>query len=465
MKPLYLNDILAPIEGKLIQGSGNPLIKRVITASKRFKDNTMLLDLNKRDKIDREAYQKYKSLVIVTDRPEQAVRPGADVYVVKVENVFTAYSKFIRYYRGLFDIPVIGITGTAGKTTTKEMVKYILKKDRVVLSTYRSENSAALNLYYLLRMNDRTEAAVFEIAVIKPGDVRSSCLHFQPQIRVLLNIGIHHLKACQTPEIYQKTKEEILEGLDPVNGVLILNSDDRNIRKIDAGKLKGKIIYFGLGCQADFRAADVRYGRGGMEFTLHCRDGSFPVYVPGYGQHNVYNALAAIAAASEAGISIREACGRLESFEPVVEHLEFRTGVNGCTVIDDTWNSSPLSIAAALQVLRDVSRRRRKIAVLSYIPQLGEGKWADKEYAKMGQRVVESGVDLLIVAGNEAREIGRRALEMGMDKSKVFFCNTGTEVYDVLRPYLKARAVILLKVTHRVMVKPSFAELKKKIIF
>ena len=462
MKWLYLNDILTHIEGELIQGKGNPLIKRVTTRSKNLKNNTLLLYVNRTKKIN--LNEQYDSIVIVTDQPEQVINCGENICIVKVKNIFNAYGGFIRYYRSLFNIPVIGITGTAGKTTTKEMVKCILEKDHVVSSTWKSENHPALNLYYLLRLNERTEAAVFEMCVIHPGDLKSSCNHFQPQIRVLLNIGVHHLTGCKTPEIYRKAKEEIFEGLDPVNSVLILNSDDEYIKKIDASKLKGKIIYFGFSKQADFRAANVSYRQNGMMFTLYYQDKKFKVYVPGYGEHNVYNALAAIAAASEAGVPIQEACNRLASFSPVIEHMQFRTGVNGCTVIDDTWNSSPPSMTAALQVLKDVAKSKRKIAILGYMPPLGSGEWAKKEYAKMGEKAVKTGVYLLIVVGNEAGEIGRKALELGMDKSKVFFCNTGTDVFRVIAPLLDAKTIILLKVTHRVMVRPSFAQLKKKII-
>jgi UDP-N-acetylmuramyl pentapeptide synthase len=148
----------------------------------------------------------------------------------------------------------------------------------------------------------------------------------------------------------------------------------------------------------------------------------------------------------------------------VAEHLEFRSGIGGCTVIDDTWNVAPLSMAAALDVLRNVAASKTKIAVLGYMPQLGDGEDARREYAKIGEKAVEAGVDVLIVVGDEAKEIGRKALELGMDPNDVFFCRTGTEVYAILQTFANRDAVVLLKIPHRVMMEDSFREMKTNLI-
>lgn len=159
-----------------------------------------------------------------------------------------------------------------------------------------------------------------------------------------------------------------------------------------------------------------------------------------------------------------EAVEQLSTFRQVKEHLEYKNGFGGSTIIDDTWNVAPLSMASALKVMKEMAGTKRKIALLGYMPQLGDGFFAEQEYSKMGEKVVEAQVDILIVVGEEAQEVGRKALEMGMDQSKVFFSNNPIEIYQILQPYLNQDSIILLKIPHRVMVLDTFKELKEKII-
>lgn len=464
MKWLYLNQILGHFDGVLVQGKGNPLVKNVVTKRYKIGANTLLIDLYKKDKIDTNIFKKSQSVVVVTDKPKDFNHLGDDVIIVKVEDIDKAYWKFIEYYRSLFDIPIIGVTGTCGKTTTKEMIKHILEKRYKVQSTYKSFNGGHRNHRYLLRIDENTGAAVIEMGVDYPGDIIFYIKYFQPKIRVLLNIDVYHLIGCKTPERYLKAKAEILHQLDPVNGSLILNADDENIRKIDVSNFSNIILYFGFNEICHFKASNVTYGQGGMQFTLHHQNESYPVVVPGYGKHNVYNALAAIAATWSAGVDIKEACERLASFNPVTEHLEFRYGVNGCTVIDDTWNVTPLSMSVALEVLNEIAGSKAKVAILGYMPQLGEGGYAQREYAKIGEKVIETQIDLLFIVGEQAKGIGKKSLELGMDPGKVYFCNDGMEIYPILKPVLNGDSVVLLKIPHRVMVQDSFKELKVKII-
>ncbi len=464
MRSLYFNEILAHIGGQPVQGEGNVLIKNVVTKRSKISAHTMLFDLYKKAEVDSRLYQKAKSAAVVTNKPEDFRHLSDGVIVVKVKDADQAYWKFIDYYRSLFEIPIIGVTGTCGKTTTKEMIKHILEPRYNVHSTYKSFNGGHRNRRYLLGIDETTDAAVIEMGVDYPGDLLFYIRYFSPNIRILLNIGVYHLVGCKTPERYLQAKAEILHDLDPANGTLILNADDENIKKIDVSRFGGMILYFGFSDGCHFQADHVSYGPGGMQFTLRHQNQSYPLFVPGYGRHNVYNALAAIAAAWSAGADIHEACGRLASFNPIMEHLEFRSGVNGCTVIDDTWNTSPLSAASALQVLKEIGDSKTRIALLGYMPQLGDGDYARREYAKLGEKAVETGVDLLIVVGEEAREIGRKALELGMDPGKVYFCASGTEIYPILQPLLNDNAIVLMKIPHRVMVEDSFQNFKLKIV-
>jgi UDP-N-acetylmuramoyl-tripeptide--D-alanyl-D-alanine ligase len=464
MRDLALQEILTQIGGEVLHESGNPMIKHVMDYSaKDIDDHTLIFHMD-RERIRGKYWKENKSIVIVTDRPNLCTELGDQIILVKTDDLEAAYWTFIEYYRNLFDIPVIGVTGTCGKTTTKEIIRQILREDYKVKATWMSMNSMSVNLRYLTGIDDETEVAIFEMPVAYPGYLRVACRCFQPQIRVLLNIGIHHLADCETPEEYMKAKGEIVEGLDPINGTLILNADDENIKKVIDESQYQKIIYFGMSERSYFRAKNPRYTEGGMNFTLEYKGDSYEAFVPGYGKHNIYNALAAIAAVSLVGIDIPTSIKRLALFEQVEEHLEMKQGTNGCTVMNDSWNSSPLSMTAALQVLKELSNGKKSIALLGYMPQLGEGPYASQQYEEMGKKAVETGVDLLIVVGEEAEEIGKAALKLGMAPDQVHFCQTGDEVYKILHPCLNDKTIILLKITHRVMKKPTFQTLRKKII-
>jgi len=464
MISLYLKDIITHIDGKLLRGNSNTVIRGAVNSPRNLANNTIYFHRSRTRFANLYLFtaRKYINSVIITDDPGQFDKLDG-LGIVKVPNINVAYLKFMNYYRGLFNIPIIGITGTCGKTTTKDMLKHILSSMYKVQATVKSQNGLQRNLKYLVGIDDQTDAAVFEMGVSLPGDLRHSCQCFNPQIRILLNIGVHHLTGCKTPAAYLAAKAEILEGLDPINGILILNADDENIKKINVSRFQ-KIVYFGLSKKCDFQAKNIKYSGKGMTFTLKYQYREYEVYVPGLGKHNVYNALAAIAAATTLGMHIKKICERLLRFKPVEEHLEYHKGRGGCSVIDDTWNNSVLSMEAALKVLKDISNSRITIALLGYMPRLGLSDYAIEQYASIGRKVVETGVDLLIVIGDEAKEIGRTALKLGMKKSNIYFSNNGTDIYEIIHPYLNENSIVLLKITHRQMLEPSFLKLKNNLL-
>jgi UDP-N-acetylmuramyl pentapeptide synthase len=463
MKHIALHDILKQI-GVDAGDHPNPIIKHAVKYSKRdIEDHTLVFHMD-RDTIRGKFWRENRNIVILTDAPEMCSDLGENICLIETDHLEEAYWKFVSYYRSLFDIPVIGVTGTCGKTTCKEMMKQILIEDYKVKATWKSMNSKSVNLRYLTGIDEETEVAVFEMPVCYPGYLQTACTYFQPQIRILLNIGVHHLADCETPEEYMKAKTEIVHGLDPEKGILILNADDENIRKLLDVTPFQNVVYFGKSAHSHFRPVNIHYADGGMKFTLAYEGKTYDAFVPGYGEHNVYNALAAIAAVSYIGVDIETAIKRLASFEQVKEHLEVKQGEGGCMVMDDTWNSAPLSMASGLQVLKDLANDKTSIALLGYMPQLGEGRYAREQYEEMGKKAYEASPSLLVIVGEEAKPIGRKAIQLGMDPSNVHFCLTGDEVYEVLRPHLHEETVILLKITHRVMKKPSFKELRKKLL-
>lgn len=454
MKILNLYEILKSIKGTVVNGKKNKLINHVTTKPEEIQRNTLYFHFSNSN--DWRALPN--DVVVVTDKPSLMVRlTGRNTTIVKVRDVERAYWSFIYYYRNLFSIPVIGVTGTSGKTTTTEMIKHILSYQHKVQSTYDGKNNLNNNLYYLMGIDERTDAAVFELGVSHPGCIRHSCRYFRPNVGVLLNIGVYHLLGCKTFDNYLRAKAEILEGVTP-GGTLVINADDENIRKIDLRKFKGNIVFFSLRNAAHYRASDIEYIKGGMKYVLNHENVKYQFFIPGYGKQNVANALAAIAAAHAVGISIQDAGERLASFKPVRQHLDFRPGIKGATIIDDTWNNTPPSLEAALEVLYDTAKGKKKIAVIGYMPQLGKN--ALSEYDRIGTIAVKANLDQLILIG-EAKRIGIRAARLGMDRRRIHFCNTGKEVYYTLLPYLDANTMVLFKFPYKYRLHkyPSFQRL------
>jgi UDP-N-acetylmuramoyl-tripeptide--D-alanyl-D-alanine ligase len=468
MKSLILREIIQRIEGSLITGEKDKIISNAVAnvaiRPELLENNTLFFHLQMDKDVDLDLIRKYKYAAVVTGKPEAFSNLDLNTSIVQVENVKRAYWKFVEYYRSLFQIPVIGVTGTAGKTTTKEMITHILSKKFNVVSTHMSNNGVVRNLSYLLDIDDSTEIAVFEMGAAYPGDITYSCKYYNPLIRIILNIGVHHMAESKTPEQYIKAKAEMLIGLDNINGTLLLNYDDENIKRLDISKIN-RVVFFGMNEKAQYQGKNVIQKQRGISFTLHCHNEDYEVFVPGYGRHNAYNALAAIAAVSQVGIDIKEACEALATYKPLHNHLQVSYGVGGCIFIDDSWNTSSMAMEAALQLLKDISGKRKRIAILGDISNLGTGRYSIEQHEKIGERTVEAGVDYLIIIGRLAECIGRRAIEHGMNKNNVYISETGSEIMKVLEPYLNNNSIILFKIDYGDnYTKEVFNEIYKKLI-
>lgn len=440
MKPLSVKTLTEIVGGKLIQGSDEVLIQYGAYRLKQVKKPNTAFFINKRI-VNWSIFESQAPLILVTDWPYRKNEIPDQIVVINVENMEDAYWRFVDFYRGQFRIPIIAITGTTGKTTTKEMLKHILSVDKKVTATTLSSNSRTASLHYLLSIEEDTEAAVFETAVGAPGDVLTAGRYFKPTIGIITNIGAHHLNYCKTLEGYIQAKGEMLEIIDPA-GSLILNADDVNTKQIDLSKFKGKIVKIGKSATCDFRASHIRYGEKGMEFYLHHDMASYEVIVPGYGEHQVYNALAAIAAASEMGMAIHIAANRLQTYKQLNKQLQLFKGLNHSILIDDTWSITTTSLEAALQVLRSLSKGKKSVAIIGTITDLGS--WGYTIHEQAGELIHNIGVDVLITIGQHATIIADHALKLGF-KGQVYAFYSNVLVYQLLEKIVDENTVVLIK--------------------
>ncbi|QPQ36113.1 MULTISPECIES: Mur ligase family protein [unclassified Lysinibacillus] len=440
MKPLSVKNLTAIIAGKLLHGSDEVLIQYGAYRLKQVKKPYTALFTSKRI-INWKNLEPLSPLVLVTDRLYNQHEIPPYVIIIQVENAVEAYWKFVHYYRSQFDIPVIAITGTSGKTTTKEMIKHILSAEKEVAATTLSSNSRTASLQYLLSIDDETEVAVFETAVGSPGDVRTAGKYFKPTIGIITNIGAHHLNYCKTLEGYIQAKGEMAEIVDP-NGSLILNAEDANIKKIDLSKFKGDIIKIGQHPSCDFKASHIRYVENGMQFTMHYNMKKYEVFVPGFGEHQVYNALAAIAAINELNVPIPVAIKQLATFKKMKKQLQLFEGINKSLLIDDTWSLTTTSLEAALKVLNSIGEGMKKIAVIGTITDLGS--WGYIIHEQAGELINRIGVDVLITIGEHARIMADHAVKLGFNKPVYTFKNS-TLVYKLLHEIVDENTIVLIK--------------------
>ncbi|KAA0546563.1 UDP-N-acetylmuramoyl-tripeptide--D-alanyl-D-alanine ligase [Bacillus sp. BGMRC 2118] len=456
MKTLQLQEVVSKMGGMIISGPSNPSIKHVNRKHNSYYWRSHTMFFHVQENKDLYIQSGMKSIVVITRRPEKIRNAGSHVTIVKVRSVKRAYWRFISYYRSLFTIPFISVTGTCGKTTTKEMIGWILKVDHNVNKTNKSLNATAMNLQYLLNVDDHTDVTVIEAAVASVGHMNTSCRYFRPQIGVLTSIGVDHLNGFPSFEAYAREKAKIFLYVGN-RGKVVVNGDDENIRKLDLSWYKGKLIWYGKTRKAQFQIKKMKYGMNGMDFVLKHEGKEYQLFVPGYGEHNVYNAVAAIAVAYELGVSVQESGRRLQSFKHVERHSEVISGVNGSTIIDDTWSTNPTSIKSALEVLTNISKNKRKIAVI------GDIKWLAQQsrnvHLSVGEMVAKSGIHTLITIGKDAKLIGKRAIEVGFDRKQVYMFDSPEEAQHTLSKLIDSDTVVLVKTS----MKQSFGSFMEKL--
>lgn len=444
MKKLSLKTIAEITGGQILRGRDSLIIEKLLTNWAGIKPGSLLFDFGQNWNPGKPLLDVECEFAVLTDRPGRFAEIPKNAAVIHVKNTTAAFWSFIDYYRGLFEFPVIGVTGTCGKTTTKEMIRHILSKKLKVEATYKSYNAQFRHLGYLMNFDGDTQAAVIEMGVAAPGDLKVACRFFKPQVGVITNIGIDHLNAFGTLENYIRAKSEFMEGLG-YKGTLVINADDENINKIDFGNFKGKLLRFGLGDGADFKISDIKQLENGLEYTIGHQGTPYRFYLPGYGEFMVYNAAAAIAAAYAVGFRVSEAGEALKSFHNIERHFEIKKGINGSSVIDDTWSSNPTSAAESLKILKKIAGGRRTIAALGKMSLLGS-KSAYYHFAT-GEKVAETGIDDLVVIGEDAREIGKGALGKGMRPEQIHYCADSQQAYEVMRNLMDENTVVLLKTT------------------
>ena len=285
---------------------------------------------------------------------------------IRVEDTVKAMQQIGTAYRNRLNLPVVAVTGSVGKTTTREMIAWALSGEKKVFQTIGNQNSQIGVPLTLSRMTKEDEAAVLEIGMSERGQIETLTTMIRPNIAVVTVIGVSHIMQLKSQENICLEKMDIIKGL-PEDGKVFLNGDDPFLIPYE-GKLPFDTYFYGMGENCQYRAKEISQDEDGMHFVMEIQgEGSYPVHLSVLGDHNVKNALVALGVAHQMGLSVEKAAKALETFHGQRQKI---VKVNGYTLIEDAYNASPDSMKAALRVLSGM--KGRKIAVLADMLELGE---------------------------------------------------------------------------------------------
>ncbi|MHB8845660.1 MAG: UDP-N-acetylmuramoyl-tripeptide--D-alanyl-D-alanine ligase [Nitrospirota bacterium] len=360
--------------------------------------------------------------------------------VIPVENTLIALQEMSMMHRKKFPVLLIAVTGSNGKTTTKEMLASILQQAGPVLKTEGNLNNHIGVPLMLLRLEERHRFAVIEMGMSGLGEIEALTRLAQPSVGVITNIGPAHLQFLGDTGTVAQAKGELLQMMR-TDGTAVLNADDNYYSALKA-RYEGRVLSFGIEQNAEVQARDIRLERDHTDLTLCFDERSTAVRLRTVGRHNVQNALAAAAAALAAGIPLDVVKTGLEEFRPVAMRSELKD-MNGRTILSDYYNANPASVKAALDTLAQLAGGARAVAVLGDMLELGpEGAALHRE---IGATAARLGIDLLICVGPLSRHIAAGAVAAGMPRSRVFEAATTAQGAALLWEHSRQGDTVLVK--------------------
>lgn len=358
-----------------------------------------------------------------------------------VDNSIAALQQIARFWRRKLNLRVVGITGSVGKSTTKEMVAEVLgSKYHTLKSPGNLNNEIGLPLT-ILKLSSGYERAVLEMGFYVPGEIQFLCDIALPQIGVVTNIGTVHAERAGSQEAIARGKSELIQAL-PADGVAILNFDDPWVRKMEE-KAKARVFFYGLSSEADLWADQIEgLGLNGIRFRLHYNGETIHTRVPMIGRHSVHTALRA------AAVGLNDGLGWQEIFEGFAHgHSQLRLvavrSKTGALILDDTYNASPESMLAALNLLDEMDGR--KFAVLGDMLELGP--YERQGHEMVGMRTAQVAKTLLTL-GQRAHMIADAARRAGMKSANILEFEETESIVDWLNKHLTSNDAVLIKGSH-----------------
>ena len=369
------------------------------------------------------------------------------VTVVQVEDALKAIQDLAAYHRSRLSCEVVGITGSTGKTTTKDFVTAALSQTLRVVSTQGNSNNELGVPLTILRAEPDTDVLVVEMGMRGVGQIAELCAMARPTLGLVTNVGTSHIELLGTQDAVASAKGELIRAL-PADGCAFLNGDDAYSDVLAEWSI-APVVRWGLSAACDVSARDVEIdAEGRPSFDLMSPQGSARVCLPVPGRHNVYNALAAAALALHLGVTPLAVAQGLGSAPVSAMRMQVFTSASGVTVINDAYNANPVSMRAAIETLAEMHTEGRRIAVLGDMAELGS--LTEVAHFRIGEQLAALPIDVLIAVGSRAERIAQGARAAGMPQEAVTACPDALGAVELLDGILAPGDVVLVKAS-RVM--------------
>lgn len=447
---LTFKELLEAINGKVVVDSTKKEFNSICTDTRKIEKNNVFLALKGENfngnKYVKDAIEKGASVAIVDEVlfNEEEINGN----VIKVDNTYDALLKLAKYYREKLNVKVVGITGSTGKTSTKDLVASFLQGKYKVFKTKGNFNNHIGLPLMILSMDPEVEVAVLELGMSNLGEIHTLADCARPDVALITNIGLSHIENLKTQENILKAKMEITDFFGKDN-VLVVNAEDKFLKEIKENSFK--VIKTGYDDNNMIRAYDIVLKEDSTSFKVRENGKEYNFVLPMVGAHNVLNALLGIAGAKELGVSYEEMLAGLKTIEATSMRLEFKEA-NDYTIINDCYNASPDSMKAALDVLKN-RKGGRKIAILGTMRELGdESKRAHREVGEYAKDTA----DILATTGEYVKDY-----EAGFGKENIIIYDSKEKLIDDISNIVQKDDVILVKASRGAKFEEIVTKLEK----
>lgn len=448
-KDILVKDILKICNGKLICGNEEEICEKFSKDTRQISDGDIYLGI-KGERFNgsvfyKNAFDNGAKGCILQDIniSEEDKITYKDKIIIMVENVVEALQKIAKYKRSLYNIPVIGITGSVGKTSTKDIIASVMSKKYNVLKTEGNYNNEIGLPLTILKLKNH-DALVLEMGMSAFKEISLLTDIAKPTTAVITIIGSSHIGELGSRENILKAKLEILEGLNK-NGALIINNDNDLLNAWNNENTDNhRHITYGIENESIYNAKNIDIRENGSLYEININNKTYTIKVPVAGKHFIYNSLSAIAVGLENGIEMKKIIDGISEFSLTKRRMEVIKNSQNATIINDCYNASYESVKAALEYIREL-RANRKIAVLGDVLELGE--FSKQMHQKIGEEVIKNNIDILITVGKEAEIIAKTVIDNSKNIIAYHFENN-QEATALLKEQMMENDVILIKASN-----------------
>ncbi len=454
-KNITVNKIIEICNGRLLSGDESLEIESYSKDTRTLKKGDMYLGIrgekiNGNDYVEQAFVNGAIGCIIDENVDTEILNRYKEKVVIKVDDTIKAIQELAKYKRSLYNVPVIAVTGSVGKTSTKDIIANVLEQKFKVLKTEGNMNNHIGLPMTLLKLKDHT-AVVVEMGMNHFGEISLLTNIAKPTECVITNIGTSHIGNLGSRENILKAKLEILEGLDK-SGFVLINNDNDLLHEWAKEEKKYKIYTYGLENNSTYMVKKITTLENSSNFEINGIKGNVPVG----GIHFVYNAICAFAIGDILNVEKEKIIKGISEFKLTAKRMEIETIKNNIKVINDSYNASYDSMKAALEVMQN-TEAPRKIAILGDMLELGE--YSKELHEKVGEQVVKNKIDVLITIGKNAKNISNKARELGMDKIYAF--DNVNEAILNIEKIIKSKDLVLLKASNSMNFSKILDELKR----